>query len=663
MQDSTGIKRNGATRRPTSWLARLARDQKGNTLALVGAALIPLTAMIGSGVDMSRAYMAKHRLQAACDAASLAGRRAMVNDTLDSNVTAEATKYFNFNFPQGSYGTTSFTPSVTKPSSGVVQVSAATAIPTVIMKLFGYTTLPIDVTCNASLNFVNTDVVLVLDVTGSMLEDVNGNSTSVAADQKITALKDAVMALYDALAPVQTQLAANGLRLRYGVVPYSSTVNVGALIRAVNPDYIANNATYQSRVANYTNATYIGTPGTPEPPVVQVFNGGASISQSDCDKYGRNVNFSGFSASVASGGGPPPTATWARAFSNDESGGVDWGYSGATDTSGTSRSCRRQYVETDTTYITDYTSSSWSYKEEPVDVSQYKLGNTVAIASTNNGRTDLSGLYDPVELAVAGIGVSTTNVSWNGCIEERDTDDTISAASSYVIPALAYDLNINLIPSNDATRWKPRFPEIEYYRTGIMSLTSANTGSGEAVPAYNAWQVNACPTAARRLATWVRGDLQSYVNSLVAQGSTYHDIGMIWGGRLISSGGIFADSADTFNGMPVTRHVIFMTDGDMQPTTTSYSAYGIEGIEKRVLGTASSTELIARHNQRFKMVCNEVKGLNTSIWVIAFGTALTPELSECASNANQASTIANRNALIAKFTEIGNNIGALRLTQ
>ena len=65
------------------------------------------------------------------------------------------------------------------------------------------------------------------------------------------------------------------------------------------------------------------------------------------------------------------------------------------------------------------------------------------------------------------------------------------------------------------------------------------------------------------------------------------------------------------------------------------------------------------------MICNAAKSGNVgaSIWVIAFGTTLSTELRDCASNANQASTIGNRDALIAKFTEIGNNIGALRLTQ
>jgi hypothetical protein len=52
-----------------------------------------------------------------------------------------------------------------------------------------------------------------------------------------------------------------------------------------------------------------------------------------------------------------------------------------------------------------------------------------------------------------------------------------------------------------------------------------------------------------------------------------------------------------------------------------------------------------------------------SIWVIAFGTSLQPHLQECASNANQASTASNRDELIARFRQIGANIGALRLTQ
>jgi hypothetical protein len=74
-------------------------------------------------------------------------------------------------------------------------------------------------------------------------------------------------------------------------------------------------------------------------------------------------------------------------------------------------------------------------------------------------------------------------------------------------------------------------------------------------------------------------------------------------------------------------------------------------------------DLYNRHLQRFRMACNQARGLNMSIWVIAFGTTLTQDMIDCASNANQASTASNRQQLIDRFTQIGQNIGALRLVQ
>ena len=262
-------------------------------------------------------------------------------------------------------------------------------------------------------------------------------------------------------------------------------------------------------------------------------------------------------------------------------------------------------------------------------------------------------------MAENATGTNTTSVSWNGCIEERQPANpsliTSSTPANLAIPATAYDLDINLIPTNDATRWRPMFPDAVYRRTaGSTSATSGTHMDGAA-----------CPAAARRLAAWNRGDMQSYVNALTPTGSTYHDIGMIWGARLLSSGGIFADSPDTFASMPVARHIIFMTDGQMDTANDIYAFQGIERNDMRISGQSSpsESELNGRHLQRFRMICNAAKSLNISIWVIAFGTTLTTDMTNCASNANQAATISNRDALIAKFREIGNNIGALRLTQ
>lgn len=639
-------------------LARLRDDVRGNTLAIVGAALIPLTAMIGSGVDMSRAYMAKTRLQSACDAASLAGRRVMQNDTLNQAVRDEATRFFRFNFPVGLYNVANFTPQVTRPSAGTVRVAADTTIPTTVMGMFGFSNLPLSVSCDASLNFVNTDVMLVLDVTGSMAEDVNGNSTSDDSARKITALRDAVMALYDQLAPIQTQLQANGQRLRYGAVPYSSTVNVGSLVRAVNANYLTNDTEYQTRVAIYDTPATWTVMGPAAPAVTQIASN--SMSQADCDLYGRNRIQRGQNYNA----GPPE---WVRTYSNNEAAGTDWGWSGASDTNGNTRSCRRRYVQIPAD-VTSWGFTSWSYEAENVDTTSFKAGSTVRIATDNTslptgegpgGTVTESGTYDVVELAAEGTGVYTeASPVWNGCIEERQTVDTITSSSGYSIPSGALDLNINLVPSpsDSTTQWRPMWPTISWLRTA---------GSTSATSGYNAEDngIAACPAAARRLNAMTRSDMQNFVNALTPTGSTYHDIGMIWGARMVSNSGAFGDSPDTYAGMPVSRHIIFMTDGQLAPTCYVYGAYGMEQNAERVTGSSSCPNQYDRHLQRFRMICNAAKSLNVSIWVIAFGTTLSSDMLNCASNANQASTIASRDALIDRFRQIGSQIGALRLTQ
>lgn len=638
----------GERGRPRGVLVRLARDTRGNTLAIVGAALVPLAAMIGSGVDMARAYMAKTRLQSACDAASLAARHAMTNLTVvDNTVRSEATKFFNFNFPQGLYQTAAFTPTVTSPAAGDIHIAASTTIPTSIMHMFGFTSLPLNVTCDASQNFVNTDIVLVLDTTGSMANDVNDNPTADPSLSKIQALRDAVMTLYDQLAPMQTQLEAQGLRLRYAVVPYSSSVNVGNLITAVNPAYVTDATNYQSRVAAYTTA--FNQPNTPTTATTTETNA-SNITQANCNTYANNSGTNPVTAGTA------PANTTSTQYSLNA-----WTKVSGSGTSAIG-TCVRNKAVTTTTYTVVYkaaSSSSFTYKPVTgIDSSSFKAGNAVSYATASDGTMPVSGTYDPIQIAAQGSGVTTASSSWNGCIEERDTDSSINTSASLTIPSGAYDLNANFIPNSQATRWHPMWHDIEYQRA-----STANANSGTSFTSLGtSWY--ACPSPAKRLAAWQRSDLLTYVNSLNPLGGTYHDIGMIWGARMISSGGVFADSTDTFNNVATSRFMIFLTDGQMAPNFNSYSSYGVEYLDQRVTGTyTSSSDQLNRHLQRFRDVCNEVKGMNTSIWVIALGTSLSTDLSNCASSANHASTIANRDALIAQFAVIGQNIGKLRLTQ
>jgi Flp pilus assembly protein TadG len=492
-------------RRLFALIRRFVGDRAGNSLILTGALIIPLFALIGSGVDVGRVYMARSRMQQACDAAALAGRWAFSQGSATDTASAEALKYFNFNFPQRSYGTAAFTPTVTVTgtTAKTVAVSASTTTNMSMMAVFGAPPMTISATCTAKQDFVNTDIVLVLDVTGSMADPATYGDTQT----KIQALRAAVLALYDQLAPIQTQLEAAGMRLRYSIVPYSSTVNVGKLIYDVNTGYLQTSTKYWHK---------------------------------DCTQYDWRGRCS----------------TWGTPYQ-----------------------------------LTANHDSNWFLN------------------------------------------------TWGGCIEERQTTSSITSTTT-AIPSAAYDLDVDLIPNSAATRWAP-------YDTD----------------AQNANNQTACPYRAKRLQAWSRSDLSTYLNALSPDGGTYHDIGMIWGARMISSAGIFADSPPSYNNMPTNKFVIFMTDGLLDTGPSLYSAYGVEQYDRRVTGAADLSTQDSRHQQRFNLMCSRVKNMGASVWVVAFASTLDTNLTNCASNPGQASTQANSADLIAKFRDIGKNIGALRLTQ
>jgi len=215
------------------WLKGLRRDERGNTLAIMATAFLPIAGMMGSGLDMSRAYMAKAKLQTACDSAALATRRHMSSGFINQAAKDEGKKFFDFNFPAGTMQAKPVTLVIAANPSNLseVQVTASTSVPTSVMKLFGRKTLPISTACNADQDYVNNDIMLVLDVTGSMYckQGTGINCTyqpNPVEPSRLTALRNAAGSLYDALA------GAQGVRIRYGFMPYSMTVNVRSTLNA-----------------------------------------------------------------------------------------------------------------------------------------------------------------------------------------------------------------------------------------------------------------------------------------------------------------------------------------------------------------------------------------------------------------------------------------------
>jgi Flp pilus assembly protein TadG len=701
---SANITTPAKSTRIARFLRRLRDDQAGNTFMILAAGMFPMMAMVGSAVDIGREYMTQARLQAACDTGALAARRVMANPAiLSPSDQSTGNRFFDFNFRPGSFGTSNVIRTYSKGSTdGTVEGVATVDVPMTVMQVFGVNQQTISVNCKSTLNVPNSDVMFVLDVTGSMNETLTDGTT------KISGLKAAVKKFYTALGAGS---ATTG-RVRYGFVPYSSTVSVGYLLpqSALVGRTAGDTWQYQSRepifVDVYTPATfstesaasngstvYSQVPSSYTNRTTDLIVGSTTYAKELTGSTTPSVTNSAqclaikvpFSSLTLSGS---PTTTVSattpttanpiinRTYSITQGyakNGTFYRYNWASNRcqlqSGTvTKSGTRKITYTTTQTVTSWNSvnefSKWQYKERDIDVTDYVTGNAIA-----NPAYHASSPNDTDGNAVA------PTTTWAGCIEETESDNTITASTSGTLTTYPLDLRIDHIPTTSIpdSRWRPLWPEVEFLRftdASTSNYTSANSDFG--VSAYGA-----CPTKARKLASYASLDaaptddsslssFSAYVDSLTPGGNTYHDIGMIWGARLLSPDGLFgAENAVAPNGFPIDRHIVFMTDGAMSTPNNIYDAWGINLWDARVSNAnASSSTLNGIHSKRLEMICRTALAKGYTIWVVGFGISSLPtQVAGCASDSDHSKIVNTSTGLSDLFTTIAQSIGGLRLSQ
>ena len=265
-------------------------------------------------------------------------------------------------------------------------------------------------------------------------------------------------------------------------------------------------------------------------------------------------------------------------------------------------------------------------------------------------------MYDLVN--APGSTVTGTSTVFEGCVEERDT---VPQATFPTIPTGALDLDVNSTPVSSAAGWRPMWEQLVYDRN------SGGPISSEVGVTTNRSPINsACPVPSSKLAVRTRTDVEDYVNSLIATGNTFHDLGMAWGVRMISPTGMWASENTTApNGRPISRHIIYMTDGLINTPPTTYSSHGYEKVDRRVAGASlapTTTEMNNRHTERFIALCNAARANNIVVWTIAFGTSNPPSLVSCA-DAGKAYVATDTATLTSQFQQIAASIAKLRLSR
>lgn len=652
-----------ADERPSSFLTRLARDARGNTLAIMAAAMVPLMGFAGSAVDMARLYVVKARLQQACDAGALAGRRAMTDTSpttpLDAVATAQANTFFANNFNSGWYQTSNvvFTPSKSidgsnSTAANAVSATASTTVPMAVMGFFGMGPQDLVVTCQARFDLADTDVMFVLDTTGSMscyptdptscattpASYTRGDNTTGWHDpeksqttyqgkpmfSKIESLRQAVV-LFD-----QTMRASADptTHVRYGFVTYSSAVNVGGILPS---QYKQSNWTYQSRHLS---------PAT----------GSGGVLAGDY-AYGNQSNYSktGVTQAACVSGRSPSTGfstsglTWSTSYYQAMN------YTNVVWTSNNGGTCTGKQQA-----LRPY----WRYEPVAFDTTQFLTGNATINPTRLDGSTS----------------------KWRGCVEELNT----SPSASFSLTSLPDDLNPDIIPTASNNLWRPIWTDVEWWRNpGTTSQDVKDENINESRVGGNGWQYTdtnyapgglleqgggmACGMPAQTLAVMSAQSVHDYLYStdFTPSGGTYHDIGMIWGTRMLSTKGIFAQYTAAWPGRnDPSRTIVFVTDGTMAPSQTSYGQYGVEMYDNRVGSGGDTTEQYNRHVARLRIECDAAHKRGITIYTVAVGLhgTATPDLDYCSStgttyNADDTDT------LKSVFQSIAQRIAMLRITQ
>ncbi len=583
-------------------------DKTGNTLVMVAAGLIPLTAMIGGGVDASRAYMVKTKLQQACDAGALAGRKALDKPETSGTAGIVAEKFFRANFPSDYLSTQNSRITRLAEANGTFSTTeykaqAFVTLPTVIMGIFDQADFELTAKCGAIYEVSNSDITMVLDVTGSMEWNSDGSQRSgvAIADQRITSLKKAMKSFYGV---VDTAAKNSNARIRYAFVPYVQTVNVGALLK---PEWLADQHDYQTR--KYEDVERV----KPAEDVVHEYGPKADYNN-NCNTYTKQYHGKNIVGQYSSAYN---VCYWSDYHPEER-----------------------------------YTEKVYVYYKRPINTSTYKtFANTPDPRGGTSSQFKWAGCIEERETA--------GDLTWEYDVTDKRIQSTASARP--------LDLDIDSLPDGtNKTKWKPYWPEIVHYRN--LNVNKSETGS---TSQRNCPKKAQLLTSLSKIQFdgYVDGDATQ--PALTPGGGTYHDVGLLWGARISSPDGPFSTNVKEVasNKGYVSRHMIFMTDGLLDNGDSLYSLYGVERHDGRITGYNNGTNAGAiqsdqekRSASRFLAICEAVKAKGIRLWVVSFGVDITDNLKKCAT---KDSWFVSKNSaeLNQNFAEIANNVSSLRLAR
>ena len=193
-------------------LKRFLRNSSGNMAIMFSLAAVPLLLAAGVASDLLRANNANTLLQAATDAAALAGAAGKKNAMTEVQLKKIVDDYLLINRANKILKSVTVQKSAYDKKTGIFSVKLTGKIETTFVALAGYSTMDVIGYSEVELGSGALEIAMVLDTTGSM-----------NAEGRLDALKAAATELVDKL----LKNKSSDSYIKVGMVPFADYVNVG----------------------------------------------------------------------------------------------------------------------------------------------------------------------------------------------------------------------------------------------------------------------------------------------------------------------------------------------------------------------------------------------------------------------------------------------------
>jgi Flp pilus assembly protein TadG len=224
-----------------SFLENFWRSRRANVAVTFAVAALPLSMMVGMGVDLANASRVKLALQDATDEAALSLARQQ-STIADSAISTTAQSYVMASYTKTS--TITVTNATIDRTNIIATIDDQATVPMFFSQLIGVNTMTVK--AHAVAQGLQLEVSLVLDTSGSMNDSLGSGGT------KISSLRTAVTDFLNTMFGSQT----TSQRVSIGIVPFATNVRVVASGSTPDSTYMDTSGREGDPYGDFDSTTY-----------------------------------------------------------------------------------------------------------------------------------------------------------------------------------------------------------------------------------------------------------------------------------------------------------------------------------------------------------------------------------------------------------------------